>query len=71
MLWGEAERINLHFLEKRRDSYDMIKLRKWSKTMSRGNTDSVKRDNNDRTRNNGFKLDEIRFREVTDKKWCG
>ena len=53
----------LHFLERCRLGGDLIDILKWYRGYNKGNISKIHRINNqDRTRNNGFKLEKFRFR---------
>ena len=57
------KRFNLYFLESRRARGDKIEVFKWIKGINKGNIDQVLEfSSQDRTRENGYKLEKLRFR---------
>ena len=64
--------LNLHSLERRRARGDLIEVYKWKAGLNKGDiTKVLKLSNQERTRNNGFKLDKFRFRREIGKHWFG
>ena len=64
------KRLNLHSLERRRARGDLIEVFKWVKGINKGNIDQVlELSNQNRTRNNGYKLEKLRFRTDIGKNW--
>jgi hypothetical protein len=63
-------KLKLHSLERRRVRGDMIEVYKWMNGHNRGDINRVlKVSTQDRTRNNGYKLDKFRFRKDLGKYW--
>ena len=63
-------KLNLHSLKRRRARGDMIEVYKWFSGINKGDLNDVLRlACQDRTRNNGYKLDKFRFRRDVGKYW--
>ena len=62
--------LNLHSLERRRLRGDLIEVFKWYRGYNKGDVNRILRINNqDRTRNNGFKLEKSRYKKEIGKNW--
>ena len=62
--------LDLHSLERRRIRGDMIEVFKWQKGYNKGDVDKIlKVSGQARTRNNGFKLEKVRFRREIGRYW--
>ena len=62
--------LNLHSLERRRIRGDMIEVFKWQKGYNKGDVDKIiKVSEQTRTRNNGFKLEKVRFQREIGRHW--
>ena len=62
--------LNLHSLERKMARGDMIEVLKWVKGTSKENIDQVlKISSQDRTRGNGYKLENLRFRIDLGRYW--
>ena len=58
------KQLKLHSLERRRMRGDMIEVFKWMKGINKGDLNEVLiPTSNLRTRNNGFKLDKLKFKK--------
>ena len=73
-LWRKYEArlnaLNLHSSERSRLRGDVIKVFKWYRGYKKRDITKVLRINNqDRTRNNGFKLDKFRFKREIERNW--
>ncbi len=66
------KRLNLHSLERRRVRGDLIEVYKWMTGINKGDIGSILIVNQEnRTRNNGFKLDKFKFKREIGKNWFG
>ena len=62
--------LKLHSLERRRLRGDLIEVFKWYRGYNKGDISKVLRvSNQDRTRNNGFKIEKGRFKKEIGKNW--
>ena len=62
--------LNLHSLERRRLRGDLIEVFKWYRGYNKGDVNRILRiSNQDRTRNNGFKLEKSRYKKEIGKNW--
>ena len=61
--------LNLHFLERRRTRGDLIEAYKWLQGYNKDVRRVLIFSNQDRTRNNGFKLDKCRFNTEMGRNW--
>ena len=62
--------LNLHSLERRRLRGDLIEVFKWYRGYNKGDVSKILRvSNQDRTRNNGFKIEKSRFKKDIGKNW--
>ena len=62
--------LNLHSLERRRLRGDLIEVFKWYRGYNKGDVNIILRiSNQDRTRNNGFKLEKSRYKKEIGKNW--
>ena len=61
--------LSFHSIEKRRLS-DLIEVLKWYRGYNKGDVSKILRvSNQDRTRNNGFKIEKSRFKKDIGKNW--
>ena len=64
------KKLNLHSLERRRLRGDLIEVFKWYRGYNKGDVSRILRiSNQDRTRNNGFKIDKNRYKREIGKNW--
>ena len=62
--------LNLHSLERRRLRGDLIEVFKWYRGYNKGDVSKILRiSNQDRTRNNGFKIEKSRYKKELGKNW--
>ena len=64
------EMLNLHSLERRRLRGGLIEVFKWYRCYTKGDVSRILRfSNQDRTRNNGFKIEKNRYKKEIGKNW--
>ena len=64
------KKLNLHSLERRRLRGDLIEVFKWYRGYNKGDVNRILRvSNQDRTRNNGFKIDKYRYKKEIGRNW--
>ena len=67
---GRLKLLKLHSLERCRVREDLIEVFKWVKGFNKGDVGKVLMvSSQDRTKNNGFKLEKCRFRKEIGRTW--